>query len=85
MKTQLLACATLLAALALPAAAQAPAPQRALFETKQVEGTDNVYIFRYGNHQSMFVVTKAGVIATDPIAYGRPEAAVKYIESRSST
>jgi glyoxylase-like metal-dependent hydrolase (beta-lactamase superfamily II) len=28
----------------------------------------------------MFVVTKEGVIATDPISYGRPEAAVTYIE-----
>jgi glyoxylase-like metal-dependent hydrolase (beta-lactamase superfamily II) len=78
MKLRLIAM--LLAVLALPALAQAPAPQRPLFETKQVEGTDHVYVFRYGNHQSMFVVTKAGVIATDPIAYGRPEAAVKYIE-----
>ena len=40
------------------------------FATTKVEGTDNVYIFRYGNHQSMFVVTSAGVIATDPIGYG---------------
>ena len=45
-----------------------------------MEGTDGVYIFRYGNHQAMFVVTKDGVIATDPIAYGRPEAAVTYLE-----
>ena len=37
------------------------------FATTKVEGTDNVYVFRYGNHQSMFVVTSAGVIATDPI------------------
>ena len=36
------------------------------FATTKVEGTDNVYIFRNGNHQAMFVVTKAGVIATDP-------------------
>jgi glyoxylase-like metal-dependent hydrolase (beta-lactamase superfamily II) len=28
----------------------------------------------------MFVVTKAGVIATDPISYGRPQAAKTYIE-----
>jgi len=28
----------------------------------------------------MFIVTKDGVIATDPISYGRPEAAVTYIE-----
>jgi glyoxylase-like metal-dependent hydrolase (beta-lactamase superfamily II) len=54
--------------------------QRPLYQTTQVEGTDNVYIFRYGGHQSMFVVTSDGVIATDPISYGRPEAAVTYIE-----
>ena len=56
-------------AFGLPAHAQQQRPQ---IETKKVEGTDNVYIFRNGNHQSMFIVTKAGVIATDPIAYGRP-------------
>jgi glyoxylase-like metal-dependent hydrolase (beta-lactamase superfamily II) len=48
-------------------------------ETRKVEGTDNVYIFRNGNHQAMFVVTKAGVIATDPVAYGRPTGAADYI------
>jgi glyoxylase-like metal-dependent hydrolase (beta-lactamase superfamily II) len=58
----------------------AQAQQRPLYHTTKVEGTDGVYVFRYGNHQAMFVVTKAGVIATDPIAYGRPEAAVTYLE-----
>ena len=53
--------------------------QRPQIETKKVEGTDNVYIFRNGNHQSMFVVTKDGVIATDPIAYGRPTGGADYI------
>jgi glyoxylase-like metal-dependent hydrolase (beta-lactamase superfamily II) len=76
MRRSILIAACMLAA--LPAAAQAP--QRPMFETKKVDGTDNVYVFRYGNHQSMFVVTSAGVIATDPIAYGRPQAAVTYIE-----
>ena len=61
--------------------AQAPAPApRPPFATTKVEGTDNVYIFRYGNHQSMFVVTPDGVIATDPIGYGRPQAVVTYVE-----
>ena len=46
----------------------------------QVEGTNNVYVFRYGNHQAMFVVTDAGVIATDPIGYGRPHAVATYVE-----
>ena len=62
-----------------PAAAPAPASKPPTFETKKVDGTDNVYVFRYGNHQSMFVVTSAGVIATDPIGYGRPEAVETYV------
>src|SRR3954465_11999748 len=48
--------------------------------TKKVEGTDNVYVFRYAGHQSMFVVTSEGVIATDPIAFLRPPAARAYID-----
>ena len=58
--------------------AQPPAPPP--FATTKVDGTDNVYVFRYGNHQSMFVVTSAGVIATDPIGYGRPQAVVTYVD-----
>jgi glyoxylase-like metal-dependent hydrolase (beta-lactamase superfamily II) len=54
--------------------------QRPPFETTKVEGTDNVYIFRNGGHQSMFIVTKAGVIATDPIAYGRPTGGQTYVD-----
>src|SRR6266850_3563982 len=50
------------------------------FATTKVEGTDNVYIFRFGNAQAMFVVTSAGVIATDPIGYGRPQAVTTYID-----
>ncbi len=61
---------------ALAATAQAQTPP---FATTKVEGTNNVYIFRYGGHQSMFVVTPAGVIATDPIGLRRP-AAKAYIE-----
>jgi glyoxylase-like metal-dependent hydrolase (beta-lactamase superfamily II) len=61
----------------MPVLAQTPAPT---FATTKVEGTDNVYIFRYQNHQAMFIVTPAGVIATDPISYGRPQAAKTYIE-----
>ena len=60
--------------LAEPALAQQAPP----FETKKV--TDNVYVFRYGGHQSMFVVTKDGVIATDPIGYLRPQAVTTYID-----
>ena len=54
--------------------------QQPPYATTKVEGTDNVYVFRAGNHQAMFVVTKAGVIATDPIGYGRPEMVKTYIE-----
>src|SRR6476469_9460888 len=56
-----------------------PAAAPPAFATTKVDGTDNVYVFRYQNHQSMFVVTLAGVIATDPISYGRPQAADTYI------
>ena len=38
-----------------------------------------MYIFRYGGHQSMFIVTPAGVIATDPISERRP--AKPYIDA----
>src|SRR5262245_59815377 len=55
-------------------------PAAPTFATTQVEGTKNVYVFRYQNHQAMFVVTPAGVIATDPISYGRPQAAKAYLE-----
>src|SRR2546423_5096327 len=75
-----LAVAACLAA-ALPAWSQAPqAPTRPQIETKKVDGTDNVYIFRNGNHQAIFVVTKDGVIATDPVAYGRPQGGQQYID-----
>jgi glyoxylase-like metal-dependent hydrolase (beta-lactamase superfamily II) len=71
-----------LAATASGALAQTPPP----FATTQVEGTQNVYIFRYQNHQAMFIVTPDGVIATDPISYGRPQAAEAYIaEIRAKT
>ena len=59
---------------AAPAAAAPP-----MFATTKVEGTDNVYVFRYQGHQSMFVVTSAGVIATDPIGLRRPQAVTTYI------
>ena len=59
------------ACLALHCAAQSPAAERPPFATTKVAGTENVYIFRNGNHQAMFIVTGEGVIATDPIAYRR--------------
>jgi glyoxylase-like metal-dependent hydrolase (beta-lactamase superfamily II) len=53
------------------------AAQQPNFETRKI--TDNVYVFRYVGHQSMFIVTPEGVIATDPISYLRPQAAQTYI------
>lgn len=63
-------------ALSGPAGAQGqpPAPS-----TIKVEGTDNVYLFRYRGYQSMFVVTPKGVIATDPSGRYKPEAAPAYL------
>ena len=60
--------------------AQPAQPQRPPIETKKVDGTDNVYIFRNGNHQAMFIVTNDGVIATDPVAYGRPTGGQQYVD-----
>ncbi len=51
-----------------------PAP----FSTTKVQGAENVYVFRYGGHLSMFIVTRDGVIATDPISLQRP--ATVYLE-----
>jgi glyoxylase-like metal-dependent hydrolase (beta-lactamase superfamily II) len=75
--------AGVLAAAALPACAQAPAPPP--FSTTKVDGTDGVYIFRYQGHQAMFVVTPDGVIATDPIGERRPAAAAYIAEIRKIT
>jgi glyoxylase-like metal-dependent hydrolase (beta-lactamase superfamily II) len=78
-----LSAALFTAGLATSALAQAPAQPAAqppMFATTKVEGTENVYIFRYQNHQAMFVVTPAGVIVTDPISYGRPQAAKAYLD-----
>jgi glyoxylase-like metal-dependent hydrolase (beta-lactamase superfamily II) len=38
-------------------------------------------VFRNGSHQAMFVVTSAGVIATDPVAYGRPTGGQQYVDA----
>jgi glyoxylase-like metal-dependent hydrolase (beta-lactamase superfamily II) len=69
-----------LAAACLGVVAHAQQPSQPPFVTVKLEGTENVYIFRAGNHQSMFVVTSAGVIATDPIGYGRPEMVSTYVD-----
>jgi glyoxylase-like metal-dependent hydrolase (beta-lactamase superfamily II) len=59
---------------AAPAAPQAPA-----ITTTKVDGTDNVYLFRNQNSQAMFIVTNEGVIATDPVGYGRPQGGAAYV------
>jgi glyoxylase-like metal-dependent hydrolase (beta-lactamase superfamily II) len=75
-----LACSAVLAAAVGPAQAQQqPQQQPQPIETRKVDGTDNVYIFRNRGHQAMFIVTPEGVIATDPVAYGRPTGGQDYI------
>ena len=65
--------ALVLSCTAIAAAAQQPP----LFETRKL--TDDAFLFRYGGHQALFVVTSEGVIATDPIAFLRPQAATTYL------
>ncbi|MCC6212015.1 MAG: MBL fold metallo-hydrolase [Burkholderiales bacterium] len=62
--------------LCLPALGQAPRPA---IQVTKVDGADGVYIFRNGGHQAMFIVTPDGVIATDPVAYGRPTGGADYV------
>ena len=73
-----LAPAAVLAAVlvAAPAAAQAPAP--APYETTKI--ADNVYVFRAGGYQSMFVVSPEGVIVADPIGYADAKAPAAYLQ-----
>jgi glyoxylase-like metal-dependent hydrolase (beta-lactamase superfamily II) len=66
---------------AAPLAAQQPP----ISSVAKVEGTDGVYIFRYQFHQSMFIVTPEGVIATDPISENRPAAEAYVTAIRSVT
>lgn len=71
------------------ASAQGPGPQAPLvdpntvaqpaFETRKVDGTDRVHVFRYGGAQAMFIVNPDGVIATDPIGYGRTDRGQVYL------
>jgi glyoxylase-like metal-dependent hydrolase (beta-lactamase superfamily II) len=71
---------TQVAAAQTPAAPAQPPAAPPPFATTKVEGTENVYVFRFGGHQAMFVVTTAGVIATDPIGFLRPQAVKTYID-----
>src|SRR2546421_599216 len=76
-RTALAGISTIIIAGALAAPALAQQAAQPPFATTKV--TDNVYIFRYGGHQAMFVVTPAGVIATDPVSLRRP--AKPYIDA----
>ena len=64
----------------LASLAFAQQPARPPHATTKVEGTEGVYVFRNGNHQAMFVVTRDGVIATDPVGYGRPTGGQLYLD-----
>jgi len=68
-----------------PTSAQTPATPAAPPPFATTKVTDNVYVFRYGGHQSMFIVTPDGVIATDPISLKRPAAAAYIAEIRKIT
>jgi glyoxylase-like metal-dependent hydrolase (beta-lactamase superfamily II) len=74
----LLAC-TLLTAQAISQGQPAAGAQAQPITATKVDGTDNVYAFRNGNSQAMFVVTSEGVILTDPVGYGRPQGGAQYL------
>ena len=74
--TLVLAAVLAVPAAAPPAAAQAPAP--APYETTKI--ADNVYVFRAGGYQSMFVVSPEGVIVADPIGYADAKAPAAYLQ-----
>jgi len=83
MQRMFLASVTIaLAAVSAPVAVLAQG-QQPTFATTKV--TDNVYYFRYQGHQSIFIVTPAGVIATDPISENRPAAKAYLAEIRKIT
>jgi glyoxylase-like metal-dependent hydrolase (beta-lactamase superfamily II) len=73
---------TIVACIALTAQAISqgqPAAQAPQIETRKVDGTEGVYTFRNQNSQAMFIVTSDGVIATDPVSYGRPTGGEQYL------
>src|SRR5262245_52642181 len=75
-----IAGAALAALIALTGTAGAQQQQQPMFATRKIDGTDNVYVFRYQGHQAMFIVTPKGVIATDPIGRYRPQAVTAYLD-----
>jgi glyoxylase-like metal-dependent hydrolase (beta-lactamase superfamily II) len=72
--------ATSAALLTLTSVAVAQSALPPPFSTRKIDGTDNVYLFRYQGHQSIFIVTPKGVIATDPIGRYRPQAVTAYLD-----
>jgi glyoxylase-like metal-dependent hydrolase (beta-lactamase superfamily II) len=62
---RLVSAALIAASIAVPAFAQAPTPPAAVREITKIK--DEVYRFRNNGHYSVFAVTSAGIIATDPI------------------
>jgi glyoxylase-like metal-dependent hydrolase (beta-lactamase superfamily II) len=65
---RLVAAALLAAFIAVPVLAQTPAPQTPPPPVREITKIkDEVYRFRNNNHYSVFAVTSAGIIATDPI------------------
>ena len=77
---RLLSAILLIAPVLLAGTVWAQQPQRPAIATTKVEGTEGVYVFRNVGHQAMFVVTKDGVIATDPVAYGKPFGGQQYLD-----
>jgi len=75
----LLACALLTTQAWSQGQPAAPAAQAPQIAATKVDGTDNVYTFRNQNSQSMFIVTSEGVIATDPVGYGRRQGGAAYL------
>jgi glyoxylase-like metal-dependent hydrolase (beta-lactamase superfamily II) len=75
----LLACGLATVQLGSQGQPAAPAAQAPPIEARKIDGTDNVYIFRNQNHQSIFIVTSDGVIVTDPVGYGRPQGGAQYL------
>lgn len=70
------------ALLVFPLTLFAQPPGQPQYATTKI--TDNVYVFRYQFHQSMFVVTPDGVIATDPISVAAAKAYVEEIKKITS-
>jgi glyoxylase-like metal-dependent hydrolase (beta-lactamase superfamily II) len=74
MRILVTACLAFASSVLLPCAVAQTPP----YATTKV--SDNVYYFRHGGYQAMFVVTSEGVIATDPIGYANAQAPQIYLD-----